>query len=320
MGDESVWAYPGDGEGPVHDVRVPRATGRSLHGHQRRVRGVRRRHGSPDRRRALRLVVRVRRAAARRLPRHRAVASAQWWRQVYGADWRHPEGPDSDLRDRGDHPVVHVSWADAQAYCAWSGTRLPTEAEWEHAARGGRAGTAFPWGDDLEPCGEHRMNVFQGKFPGTNTGADGHLGTAPVNVYEPNGYGLYNVTGNVWEWCTDWYDPGYYRAVRPTTHADPTTAPAASCAAARTCATSPTASATAFPRAAPTSPTVPPATSASASPSPSDPERQSRMPRPFPRTTTPISSRTAAITAWLFCTSHVRMESSVGRKRSPNNW
>jgi formylglycine-generating enzyme required for sulfatase activity len=133
------------------------------------------------------------------------VVGAEWWRQVFDADWRRPEGPRSDLDGRADHPVVHVSWRDAIAYCRWTGTRLPTEAEWERAARGGRAGTAFPWGDDLEPDGAHRMNVFQGSFPDRNTGADGFLGTAPVDAFAPNDLGLHNVTGNVWEWCADWF-------------------------------------------------------------------------------------------------------------------
>ncbi len=140
----------------------------------------------------------------------RGVVGAQWWRQVFGATWRQPEGPHSDLDGRGDHPVVHVSWFDAVAYCRWSGTRLPTEAEWEHAARGGLTGCAFPWGDELEPGGVHRMNVWQGRFPVENTAADGFVGTAPVDAFGPNGYGLYNMCGNVWEWCADWFDPGYY--------------------------------------------------------------------------------------------------------------
>jgi sulfatase modifying factor 1 len=135
------------------------------------------------------------------------VAHAPWWRRVEMADWRHPEGPQSSLEGREDHPVVHVSWNDAVAFCEWSETRLATEAEWEYAARGGLEGKVFPWGDELEPGDEHRMNVWQGRFPAENSLGDGHYGTAPVGAYEPNGFGLFNMTGNVWEWVADYFDP-----------------------------------------------------------------------------------------------------------------
>ena len=143
-------------------------------------------------------------------PPTRSVVGAPWWRQVEGADWAHPEGPESRIGAREEHPVVHVSWRDARAFCRWTGARLPTEAEWEYAARGGLDQSRFPWGDDLEPGGEHRMNVFQGSFPAQNTAADGFVGTAPVDAFEPNGYGLFQMTGNSWEWTADWFDPGYY--------------------------------------------------------------------------------------------------------------
>ena len=132
------------------------------------------------------------------------------WRQVFGADWRHPEGPNSNINGRPDHPVVHLSWNDALAYCTWAGMRLPTEAEWEYAARGGLEQKRYPWGDEREPYGQHRMNVWQGEFPDQNTVDDGYFGTAPVSAFLPNSYGLFNMTGNVWEWCSDWFSPTYY--------------------------------------------------------------------------------------------------------------
>lgn len=136
---------------------------------------------------------------------------APWWVGVRGASWQRPGGSPSDLVGLDDHPVVHVSWNDAVAYCAWAGRRLPTEAEWEYAARGGLAGARYPWGNDLMEDGRWRVNIFQGSFPALNTVEDAWLTTAPVRSFEPNGYGLWQTVGNVWEWCADWFDPGYYR-------------------------------------------------------------------------------------------------------------
>jgi formylglycine-generating enzyme len=209
MGTDGSYGYPADGEGPAHEIQLsPFAISR---------------HAVTNRQFAAFVAATDHRTEAERFgwsfvfggllpddfPPTRAVAAAPWWRQVEGADWAHPEGPHSSWQGRPDHPAIHVSWNDAVAFCFWSGTRLPTEAEWEFAARGGGS-SRFPWGEELEPGGEHQMNVFQGTFPGGDTGEDGFVGTAPVGSFPANGYGLCDVTGNVWEWTADWFDPGYY--------------------------------------------------------------------------------------------------------------
>jgi len=134
----------------------------------------------------------------------------QWWRYVPGANWRHPLGPESSIEGQEDFPVVHVAFEDAEAYAAWAGKRIPTEAEWEFAARGGLAGNLYPWGNEFQPEGRWMANTWQGQFPVENTVEDGFAGIAPVGQFPTNGYGLYDVSGNVWEWCADWYRPDTY--------------------------------------------------------------------------------------------------------------
>lgn len=137
------------------------------------------------------------------------VQGLEWWYGVEGAYWRKPEGPGSNVKKRMDYPAVHISWSDAVAYCQWKGHRLPTEAEWEKAARGGLEQKIYPWGDELHPEGKHRCNIWQGNFPLANTAEDGHVGPAPAKSFRANGFGMYNLVGNIWEWCSDWFSPNW---------------------------------------------------------------------------------------------------------------
>ena len=204
MGSEDVDVNVGDGEGPVRRVRVdPFAIDACAVTNDDFARFV---DATGYRTEAEELgwsfvlaafLPAVLRAAGAR------VEGAPWWCATNGAWWREPEGPGSHLVERGNHPVVHVSWRDAEAFARWAGGRLPTEAQWEYAARGGLDGARYAWGDELTPDGVHRCNIWQGGFPVKNTAEDGYRGTAPVDAFEPNGFGLFNVAGNVWEMCAD---------------------------------------------------------------------------------------------------------------------
>ena len=181
-----------------------------------------------------------------------AATGAPWWVEVAGASWKHPEGRRTSIGDRQDHPVTQVAWSDAASYAQWVGKRLPTEAEWEFAGRGGLAGQRFAWGDELTPKGRWMCNIWQGTFPTHNTEDDGFVTTAPVRRFPPNGYGLHQMAGNVWEWCSDWFSPTYYAESPSSDPAGPQAGRAASCAADRISAMTRTVIATVWRPAPPT--------------------------------------------------------------------
>jgi formylglycine-generating enzyme len=209
MGTESGEAFPADGEGPVRELTLDPffidAHPVSTEQFREFVRTTG--YRTESERFGWSFVFHAQ--VSQSLVSGRALGT-EWWCKVDGADWAHPEGPDSNVDSRLGYPVLHVTWNDAHAYARWAGKRLPTEAEWEYAARGGLEQKIYPWGDELTPGGQHLCNVWQGEFPHRDTGEDGFTVVGPADAFPSNGYGLFGITGNAWEWCNDWFHPAYH--------------------------------------------------------------------------------------------------------------